>query len=70
MIPLVGEVAGKVWHALKENGEMSPAQLKKKTGTDDKTMWMALGWLAREDKVNFNQIKNTLKISLKSVASV
>jgi hypothetical protein len=33
-------------------------------------MWMALGWLAREDKVNFNQIKNTLKISLKSVASV
>jgi hypothetical protein len=70
MIPLVGEAAGKVWHALKENGEMSPAQLKKKTGADDKTMWMALGWLAREDKVNFNQIKNTLKISLKSVASV
>jgi len=66
MIPMVGEAAGKVWHTLKENGEMSPAQLKKKTGSDDKTLWMALGWLAREDKVNFNQIKNTLKISLKA----
>jgi hypothetical protein len=65
MTAKVGEAAGKVWHTLKNDGEMSAAQLKKATGTDDKTLWMALGWLAREDKVNFNQVKNTLKIGLK-----
>jgi uncharacterized protein HemY len=67
MVPKVGEAAGKVWHTLKADGEMSIAQLKKKLGADDKTLWMALGWLAREDKLNFNQVKNTLKVSLKLV---
>jgi hypothetical protein len=28
---------------------------------------MALGWLAREDKLSFNQVKNTLKIGLKAM---
>lgn len=67
MTAKVGEVAGKVWHTLKNGGEMSAAQLKKATGTDDKTLWMALGWLAREDKLSFNQVKNTLKIGLKAM---
>ena len=65
MIPKVGEAAGKVWHTLKADGEMSIAQLKKKIGAEDKALWMALGWLAREDKLNFNQVKSTLKVSLK-----
>jgi len=70
MTAKVGEAAGKVWHTLKENGEMSTAQLKKKLGTDDKTLWMALGWLAREDKLNFIQVKNTLKISIRPLPGV
>jgi uncharacterized protein HemY len=70
MTAKVGEAAGKVWHTLKESGEMSTAQLKKKIGADDKTLWMALGWLSREDKLNFNQAKNTLKISLKPLPNV
>jgi uncharacterized protein HemY len=70
MLAKVGEAAGKVWHALKNDGEMSTAQLKKATGADDKTLWMALGWLAREDKLVFNQAKNTLKISLKPLPGV
>jgi hypothetical protein len=65
MTAKVGEIAGKVWHTLQNGGEMSVAQLKKATGTDDKTLWMALGWLAREDKLTFNQNKTTLKIGLK-----
>ncbi len=69
MTAKVGEAAGKVWHTLKNDGEMSAAQLKKATGTDDKTLWMALGWLAREDKVSFTEVKNTLKISLKALPS-
>lgn len=67
MTAKVGEIAGKVWHTLKTDGEMSVAQLKKATGADDKTLWMALGWLAREDKLSFNQVKNTLKIGLKAM---
>jgi hypothetical protein len=70
MTAKVGETAGKVWHVLKTDGEMSAAQLKKATGVDDKTLWMALGWLAREDKLSFNQVKNTLKVGLKAMPVV
>jgi hypothetical protein len=66
MTAKIGETAGKVWHALQNGSEMSTTQLKKATGADDKTLWMALGWLAREDKLVFTQNKTTLKVSLKS----
>jgi hypothetical protein len=66
MTAKIGETAGKVWHILQNGGEMSTTQLKKATGADDKTLLMALGWLAREDKLSFNQNKTTLKVSLKS----
>lgn len=66
MTAKVGEAAGKVWHTLKNGGEMSTTQLKKAVGVDDKTLMMALGWLAREDKLNFSQNKTTLKVSIKS----
>ena len=66
MTAKVGEAAGKVWHTLKNGGEMSTTQLKKAVGVDDKTLLMALGWLAREDKLNFSQNKTTLKVSIKS----
>ena len=58
-------MAGKIWHALSTNGEMSVAALKKSLGTKDVSADWAIGWLAREDKIELRKERNTLKISLR-----
>ena len=49
----IGLAAGKVWSYLDANGETTLAKLRTGTGLDDRMLQMALGWLAREDKVEF-----------------
>ena len=48
----IGLNAGKVW------------QLKKKSGLKDKDLGAALGWLAREDKIEFEQEEEELYVYL------
>mgnify|MGYP002518931299 CR=1 FL=1 len=52
MIEKIGSVAGAVWTALSENGAMNAKDLKKacKIKTD-KDLYLAMGWLLREDKI-------------------
>lgn len=48
----VGLLAGSVWAALNENGSMTSKDLKKAAKIKtDKDLYLALGWLLREDKV-------------------
>ncbi len=47
----IGLNAGKVWQLLSDNAKWSYAALKKKSGLKDKDLGAALGWLAREDKI-------------------
>lgn len=63
-ITRIGTNAGKVWNALKESGEMSLSQVKKKTTLNDSETNMALGWLAREEKITFQKKGKSLNISL------
>ncbi len=51
---LIGTWAGEVWNALNEGGELSLKALKKATKLKDKEVYAALGWLAREGKVNIS----------------
>ncbi len=46
-----GKKAGAVWRALKENGPMGIAGLKKKTGLAERDAYAGLAWLAREEKI-------------------
>lgn len=48
----IGTWAGEVWNALNENGNLNLKQLKKATKLKDKEVFAAVGWLAREGKVN------------------
>src|SRR5262245_21051736 len=48
----IGHVAGEVWAAL-EKGEQSIAGLKKAVGAPADMVLAAVGWLAREDKIEF-----------------
>lgn len=48
----IGISAGLVWQALNDAEAMGAKQLKKVTKLKDKELFAAIGWLAREDKVN------------------
>jgi hypothetical protein len=61
----VGETAGSVYRLLESEGALTTAQLKKKLNSKGELLSYALGWLAREDKIDFVPEKKTLKIQLK-----
>ena len=52
-LQLIGETAGEVWKALVEKGPMTFAKLVKAVGAPRDVVMLAIGWLAREDKINF-----------------
>jgi hypothetical protein len=61
----VGETAGRIWHLLNDEGPQTIAQLRKKLNGSGEVLSFALGWLAREDKVDITQEKKTVKVALK-----
>ena len=48
----IGNNAGLIWNALNTNGKMTETKLKKETGLASADFFAALGWLAREGKLN------------------
>lgn len=53
MIEEIGLTAGAIWRHLESCGPISAQKLKKNLDLKDATLWMALGWLAREGKLAF-----------------
>lgn len=49
----IGVNAGKIWHLLKDNVRWSYQDLKEASGLSDRDLNAAIGWLAREDKIDF-----------------
>lgn len=61
-----GEIAGKIWEALNENGQLSGKDLKKATKVkSEKELFLGLGWLLREDKVQTAEAEKDILVSLK-----
>lgn len=48
---LIGETAGAVWRVLDQQGPLSMTKLVKTVGVHHDTVMQAIGWLAREDKI-------------------
>lgn len=65
MITEIGLAAGAIWNTLKKEGETNVTQLQKKTGLPQNQFFMALGWLAREDKLQFRRDRRAIYIRLK-----
>jgi hypothetical protein len=61
----VGITAGKVWHALSSEGPLTMAELKKRVDGQGDLVPLAIGWLAREDKIHIKPDKRTLRVQLK-----
>lgn len=52
MFENVGEMAGLIWTALNENEALGAKELKKVAkAKTEKELYLALGWLLREDKL-------------------
>jgi hypothetical protein len=61
----IGETAGQVWKLLESDGPQTLAMVKKKVSAKPGYVEYALGWLAREDKIEFAVDKRTCRITLK-----
>lgn len=51
-VDVIGTNAGLIWQALATADALGVKQLKKITKLKDKEVYAALGWLAREGKIN------------------
>ena len=63
MIEKIGQNAGLVWGAL-QNGALELKALKKATKLKNDELFLALGWLAREGKLCFEENEADLCIAL------
>ncbi len=59
----IGNNAGLVWAAL-EKGELNVKALKKATKLTEKDLNLALGWLARENKIKFSEAEGESFVAL------
>ena len=60
----VGEVAGYIWRYLEEVGECSVSEAVKQADSPQSKAYMALGWLAKEDKIVFESDGRATRVRL------
>jgi len=61
----IGAAAGAIWEYLDKNGATSVSKVTKETGVSRNDAQRAIGWLAKEGKLNFEMDKRTELLSLK-----
>lgn len=54
----IGAWAGLLWNALNEVESLDKKQIKAATKLKDKEIYAAIGWLARENKLNFAETED------------
>lgn len=62
---MIGETAGKVWNYLQDHESASLASVEKAVRAPKPVFHMAVGWLAREGKVEFREENRTVRLSLR-----
>jgi predicted transcriptional regulator len=55
----IGENAGKIWRLLDAEGEVNTKYISKLLQMEEKDVQSALGWLAREGKIQIKRVKKT-----------
>lgn len=66
MLQSIGENAGKLWHYLNRNKLSTLEEAVKSLKLKERALAMAVGWLAREDKLDFQEDEKTVRLALKS----
>ncbi|MHB9154122.1 MAG: winged helix-turn-helix domain-containing protein [Endomicrobiales bacterium] len=62
---LIGNTAGHIWEYLDKHGPSPAIKIKAALGITNTQLYLALGWLAREDKIEMVAFEHTYKIFLK-----
>lgn len=60
----IGTNAGLVWTYLTENGNAPIKKIRKDSKIKEKDLYAALGWLAREGKIAFNELPDDIEVAL------
>jgi hypothetical protein len=60
----IGINAGVIWRLLSEKGKLSIREIGELTNFRETFLMLSLGWLAREDKINFVETREMLYIEL------
>ena len=60
----IGINAGIIWELLNSRGELERTEIQEQTGLDSENLMLALGWLARENKIFFYEKKNRIMVCL------
>lgn len=60
----IGETAGTIWETLSREGPLSFAALMEKVNAPQSIFFMAIGWLSREEKLQFEQANGDYLIRL------
>jgi len=63
-VQTVGETAGVVWQYVKGHGRTTLTTLERGIGAPSEVVLMAVGWLAREGKVELSQEKRSVYVKL------
>jgi len=61
----VGETAGAIWQALSTSGSLTMATLMEEIDAPQSVFFMAVGWLAREDKLEIEPSDGDYTVRLK-----
>lgn len=61
---LIGTNAGIVWRALTGEHCWTFGELKEHTGLADAELWTAIGWLARENQIEFDSSMGETRLYL------
>ena len=65
----IGINAGVIWHLLSEKGELSIREIGELTNFQETFIYLALGWLSREDKIYFFEKNGVVYVVLNRIAS-
>ena len=61
----IGETAGAIWQALSIDGPQTFAALMEEVDAPQSIFFMAVGWLSREDKLQFEAANGDYLVSLR-----
>ena len=60
----IGETAGAVWEALSKDGPLTFAALMEEVNAPQSLFFMAIGWLSREEKLQFESANGDYVVRL------
>lgn len=65
MKEIIGQSAGQIWQYLNDKGEVTVNKMKKELDLENNFAELGLGWLAREEKVEFTKGPRSVKVRLR-----